>query len=299
MACMSMTGFGEGRASEDGVELVVEVKSVNHRFLDIVCRLPSLYSKFEIEVGKTVKTQLRRGRVEVSVQRSQQSKGEYSVSFNEKLFASYVETIRASLKQNAIAEKLALGESIAATYSRREVLDALPSDESDSSDKELALLESALTEALGALCKMREAEGAVLEKELLSLLGLLEQEISAIAEESKRTPIVFKERLEQRLEKFGAASNVLEPERLAQEVVLLADRIDVTEELSRLESHFEQFRSVLGSVQSGRKLEFLLQEFGREVNTIGSKAQSADITTRVVESKAILEKIREQVQNIE
>lgn len=299
MTCMSMTGFGEGRASTEGVELVVEVKSVNHRFLDVVCRLPSAYSKFEIEIGKNIKNSLRRGRVEVSVQRSKGNNGSTSVSFNSELFGSYVEVIKSSLKQQGISEKLALGESVASIYARREVLDVSASEEAESIDGEWQLLESALAQALDSLRAMREAEGGVLEKELLSQLSSLEKEVRSIEGESKRTPIEFKERLEQRLEKYAPGNTVVEPERIAQEVVLLADKIDITEELARLESHFEQFRSVLGTVQSGRKLEFLLQEFGREVNTIGSKAQNAEITTRVVECKAILEKIREQVQNVE
>lgn len=294
-----MTGFGEGRASTEGVELVVEVKSVNHRFLDVVCRLPSAYSKFEIEIGKNIKNSLRRGRVEVSVQRSKGNNGSTSVSFNSELFGSYVEVIKSSLKQQGISEKLALGESVASIYARREVLDVSASEEAESIDGEWQLLESALAQALDSLRAMREAEGGVLEKELLSQLSSLEKEVRSIEGESKRTPIEFKERLEQRLEKYAPGNTVVEPERIAQEVVLLADKIDITEELARLESHFEQFRSVLGTVQSGRKLEFLLQEFGREVNTIGSKAQNAEITTRVVECKAILEKIREQVQNVE
>ncbi len=299
MTCMSMTGFGEGSSAQDGVEVLVEVKTVNHRYLDVVCRLPGLYSKFEVDIGKAVRSSLRRGRVEVSVQRTQQESSTLALSFNEELFNSYVSVIKTSLKASGIADKQALAQSIAGIYSKREVLDTVAADEREAINDEQGLVDSALSQALEGLCEMREREGAALEAEMRSQLSLLELEVEAIAKEVKATPIIFKERLEQRLEKLSDSVSNIEPERLAQEVVLLADRVDVTEELSRLESHFEQFKSVLGSTQAGRKLEFLLQEFGREVNTIGSKSQSADVTRHVVESKAILEKIREQVQNIE
>ena len=295
---MSMTGFGEGRAEEGGVEFTVELKSVNHRFLDFVCRLPSGLSRFEPEIGKALRTTFRRGRIEVTVQRTESQQSGYSVAFNEPLFSSYVSTIKEVCKKNKISDEKLLGTAILDGLSRREILELLPTTEQRSLDEEFLVLAKALEHASGALLQMRKKEGAELEAEVRSQLQLFEAVIGRIRVLVEKTPVDFAERLRQRLERLQSGVNV-EPERIAQEVALLADRIDVTEELARLTSHISQFTPALAGGEGGRKLEFLIQEFGREVNTIGSKAQNAEVTSEVVEAKAILERIREQIQNIE
>lgn len=296
MPIHSMTGFGEARAEEGGVTLSVEMKSVNHRFLDIVWRLPSGYARFENELAKLVRASVARGRIEVSVSRAETKEPAYEVRFNQELFDSYLNSVKAALQHAAITDAQSLSAATLQIVNKREVLELAAIE--TSTEAEYGLLERTLKEALARLVQMRDAEGAELEKEVRSHLSSLEATMKAVQKKSESTPIDFKARLTARLERTSPGVE-LDPQRLMQEVALLADRIDVTEELARLNSHFLQFKKVLDEAQGGRKLEFLLQEFGREINTIGSKAQNSEITTLVVDAKATVEKLREQVANIE
>lgn len=296
MATLSMTGFGEGSAEGGGVEIVVELKTVNHRFLDVVCKLPGSYARFETGLVKVIREALRRGRIDLFVSRTDTGDTAYDLEFNRTLFENYLEVIRVALKGAPVREREVLGPMVANVLNKREVLE-LVSRETDAGE-EYELVERALKQALERLIEMRSREGAELEAEVLSHLDRLEQILEQITGKAEATPEDFKRRLSQRLDRIAGGVEV-EPERLAQEVALMAERCDVTEELARLQSHVMQFRKTLEDGEGGRKLEFLLQEMVREINTTGSKAQDSEVTALVVEAKSIVEKLREQVQNIE
>lgn len=296
MAVYSMTGFGQGRAQNESLELAVEIKTVNHRFLDISAKLPGAYASFEAELAKLVRSNLRRGRVDVYVSRTRLDQAGQTVQFNSALFAAYLREVGSALRRHVGSEAFPMEQVLAAFLTRREVLDVVSVEQDSSAEKPLLL--SAASDALAAALEMRRVEGAELENELLSLLSEAEKLAGAIKKSVAGTPEAVQQRLTARLEKLLAGAE-LDAERLAQEVAYLADRADVTEEITRLESHFGQFRAILKHAEGGRKLEFLLQEMGREVNTIGSKSQDAQVSGLVVDVKAVLEKLREQVQNIE
>lgn len=295
MTISSMTGFGSAQGASGSGEISVEIRSVNHRFLDINCRLPASYSRFEQELSRLLKTTLKRGRVDITVSRTDSSGERLSTKFNEEAFLSYLEITKRAIKLAGLKDKEALPAAIPQILARREVLELGTVEKAQ--DDEWPIVEKLAKEALDKLCKMRAVEGATLETELTSQLDILKYIGKKIREQADKTPQMFSERLKARLEKLTDIE--LEPARLAQEVAILADRIDVTEELVRLDSHLSQFRQALSSADGGRKLEFLLQEIGREINTTGSKSQNGEITSLVVEAKAVLERLREQVLNIE
>lgn len=296
MKIMSMTGFGEGSAQGEEVEVSVELKSVNHRFLDVVCKLPGMYSRFETDLVKMIRERLKRGRVELFVARRDAGEASHELLFKRELFESYLDVLRQAFKGVSLPERHVIGSAVANVLNRREVLELVPK-ETDAAN-EYQIVEKALSEALDKLVEMRRIEGAELEREILSQLDLLERVLGEIGAKTESTPIDFKERLTQRIERLGGGIEI-DPDRLMQEVAFLADRIDITEELARLHSHIQQFRQIVDDSQGGRKLEFLLQEIIREINTAGSKAQNSEVTSLVVEAKAVVEKLREQVQNVE
>jgi uncharacterized protein (TIGR00255 family) len=297
MSLKSMTGFGAGAASSDAVEINVEMKSVNNRFLDVVVRTPSLYSRFENEISKSVRAKLARGRVDISVTRKDLSQPEVELSLNKDLLGKYLECSEAIAKDLKISAGKFQQELVLQALGRREVLDLSVSERSETEGEDVLLM-AAIEQGLDALIEMRVREGATLEKEVLSHLDSLEQVAKRISEVSQDAVEVFRERLKQKLDALSDEFEVDEA-RLAQEVAYLAERADITEELVRVASHIQQFRSIVAQEEGGRKLEFLLQEFLREVNTIGSKSQNAEVASLVVESKSLIEKIKEQVANIE
>ncbi len=289
----SMTGFGSGRGRAGDDELSVEVRSVNHKFLDLKCRLPKELSALEPVVQRLVKDKLGRGAVDVSVRRAGKSAAGVAPQVDLPLAQAYVEALRS----------LARPLNVPADLSLRDVAllpGVLKLDEPpvDLTAVEPAL-EQALQAALAQLATMRLTEGAALLKDLEARLELVVAGCAAIRARLPEVLTAYRQRLGARVaELLGAGS--LDPARVAQEVVLLAERTDVAEELTRLESHVSQFRALLRSGQAvGRKLDFLVQEMHREVNTTGSKSQDAEIALHVVALKTELERVREQVQNVE
>lgn len=296
MALSSMTGFGSAEGSSEGATLSVEVRSVNHRFLDVNCKLPQAFSRYEQELARIVRSQLKRGRVDLFLNRTERAEEGYETKFNEELFRTYLNITRRALKIAGIRERSGLPAAIPSILYRREVLEVGSSDRSV--DGEWETVERLAREAVQRLSEMRAKEGAALEQELLGQLDTLQGIGTKIRELAAKAPSIFHDRLKQRLERLQPELEV-DPGRLAQEVAILADRVDVTEELVRLDSHIKQFRQVIAGGEGGRKLEFLLQEVSREINTTGSKTQQSEITTLVVEAKSVVEKLREQVLNIE
>lgn len=289
----SMTGYGKGEAEGAAGRVTVEIRSVNHRYGEINVKLPRTMLQLEHELRKRVAEQLKRGKIDVFVQLDESAAASARPQVNLPLAQSYFAAFCELREVLGVQEPVTL-ELIA---SQRDVLSM--GDETPQADDMAAVVRTALDQALDNIVAMRRREGAALHEELHTrMTGLL----TLVDRVSARAPLVVQagaERLGERLAKL-LADGTLDESRVAQEVAIMADRCDVTEELVRLQSHQQQFFSTLKLAEPvGRKLDFLLQEVNREVNTIGSKANDGEIARLVVELKAELEKIREQVQNIE
>lgn len=286
-----MTGFGAAREEDSDRIVAVEARSVNHRYLDVRVHLPGELARLSAPIEATVKKRLSRGRVDVTVQVGRPGSGEGAVTVDVERAEAYRDAYR------RLAEALSMEDDISVT-----TLAAAPgvlSARDSTDDVELSHVERALEVALDRLGAMREAEGRALEKELRNHLARVEDLVDRIRVAVPETMADRKAKLERRLQDL-LQDTQLDPMRLAQEVAILADRTDVTEELQRLSSHCSQFRDMLGSSERiGRRLDFLIQEMNREANTIGSKCSHAEIAYLIVDIKAELERMREQVQNVE
>jgi len=289
----SMTGFGRGESTGSAGKLTVEMKAVNHRFSEVVFRMPRQFNVHEEQARKLVLGQVTRGRVDlfISWEPAANAKG---VKVDKELALAYHNALKELGVEIGSKSELSLD-----TLAR--LPDVLSIQDATLSDEEIwTLLEPALTTALANLIAMREREGATLVLDLTDRLAKIEAFRQAAAERAPQVVVEYRDRLTKRLEELLPQGSAVDPQRLAQEVALFADRADISEEIQRLGSHIDQFRATLSEGDSiGRKLDFLVQELGREVNTIGSKANDATLTAGVVAAKSELEKIREQVQNIE
>ncbi len=287
----SMTGYGRCRVCADGRELTLELKAVNHRFLDISFRLPKNLAFLEDALRTKInQSNLRRGHVDVFVTYQNTRTDAREVKIDAALldaFNSAMKTVHKSLddfRRASAAEVLTLSGALSVTQAEEDT------------EAVTALAERAFDGAAEALIAMRDREGAHLAEDLLSNLKELAALREKIAQRAPSVPEEYRARLTARLEEWQV--NAADPQRVAQEVAIMADRCAIDEELSRLEGHIVQFTdSVQNGVEVGRKLDFLLQEMNREVNTTGSKASDALITQAVVDAKCIIEKLREQVQN--
>jgi uncharacterized protein (TIGR00255 family) len=293
MALKSMTGFGDGSAAADGIRVSVEISSVNRKQLDVNISLPRNLVTLDARVQAWVRQAFSRGRVSgiVRVETADGSAG--TVKVDTKLAAQYIETIRKT------AEKLNLTDDLGAETLAR--LPGLVSVEQETLDASHVadVLDQAMIKALRGLSRMRSAEGKALEKDLRSRLALLEAGMKAIAALSAGVVENYRAKLFQRLEEAGL-DDLASDERIVKEVAIFADRCDISEELTRLKSHLGQARKLLRlSEPVGRTFDFLCQELFREINTVGSKANEVEITRQVVSFKTELERIREQVQNVE
>ncbi|HKA87446.1 MAG TPA: YicC/YloC family endoribonuclease [Haliangiales bacterium] len=279
-----MTGHGRGTAETDDRRVTVEVRAVNHRFLDLKLRVP-LDAEVERRAAEAVRRRVERGAVTVTVR--EEGPGTRAV----RLDLPLARGVHAALAE--LGRELGLDGEIPVSLVAAQpgVLALGEPAEGD------ALFLAALDAALEAMVAMRLAEGEALARDLGARIDRLEALARDINRLAAGAPPALAARLRERLDRLGVD---VPPERLAAEAALLADRADVTEELVRLASHLKQARDLVASeAPSGRKLDFLVQEMGREVNTVGSKSPSADISRCVVDAKAELEKIREQVQNVE
>ncbi|MHB9145433.1 MAG: YicC/YloC family endoribonuclease [Symbiobacteriia bacterium] len=289
----SMTGFGRGEAAGDFGRLTVEIKSVNHRFSEVVLRLPRPLSPLEDRLRRLVAEGVSRGRLEVLVTWEEPASERKRVKVDKALATEYYN----SLKEL----QAAIGSTVPIPLDALLRLPDVIKVEEVEEDLESLWpgLETAARGALTGLRSMRQREGQALAADLATRTETVAGLALRVAE---RAPLVvdeYRERLRKRLDEL-LAPGAIDETRLAQEVAILADRADISEELKRLESHLGQLRQLLQADDSvGRKFDFLLQEIGREVNTIGSKSQDLTITGIVVDLKAELEKIREQVQNVE
>ena len=295
----SMTGFGRARREIEGLGLEVEVRSVNHRYLDLSVRLPRVLMDQEPAIKKRIRSDLSRGKVDVSVSLTTRAAAAI-LEIDEAIAAQYVaasETLRERHALGAGGGSLDVAALLALPGVTRVV------ETKVDSAFHVDPLGEATTEAIEALIAMRAAEGESLSIELEGRLARVSELSAAFEVRAGEVLAVAKQRLQKRAEQIKREVGLLDDARLHQEIVIAADRLDITEELVRLQSHVEQFRETLQSADRGhpvgRRLDFLLQELGREANTVGSKANDAPLAQDVVELKTELERIREQVQNVE
>lgn len=288
-----MTGYGRGEVKVGDKEFLVEIKSINHRYIDYFIKIPRKISFLEDKVRKYVGDFISRGKLDIFVTYENLNDESKSVLLDEPLSKAYVAAIK-SLRDN-----FGLNDDISTSLiaSFPDILKVQKNAENV--DELWHVLEIALDQCLKSLVKMRMSEGEKLKISVIEKLDLIESQLDLINCYSGKVVLDYKERLEARLEEL-LGQQTLDENRLAIEVVLFADRCSIDEEIVRFKSHINQFRETLEIKQPvGRKLDFILQEMNREINTIGSKANNLEITKSVVEIKSEVEKIREQVQNIE
>ena len=289
----SMTGFGKGQASSEELALSVEIKTVNHRFCDITIKAPRVVSPFEPQLKQRICEVIGRGKVDVFINFGGGATSAIKAVLNRPLAEAYVTVFQELLKDFPVREGIPL-ELLAAQKDLIQIQDAEP-DERKLREVLFTAVDSALDGLNAMRCREGQATAEDLQKRLAALAGLL----GRIEELAPEVPREWRLKLAQRLEKYAPEISY-DPQRLDQELAVFADRCDVSEEISRFRSHLAQFELLFSSPEPvGRKMDFLVQELNREVNTIGSKSNHADLTCLVVDLKAELEKIREQVQNVE
>lgn len=291
----SMTGFGSGTVTKDGITCTVEIKSVNARFLDLFIRSPKQINPFETIIRGLVQDRITRGKVEVSV--SIQDAGERPKTF------TINSVLRKQIQELLVQEEfyddpkkvpLQAVNSISNEWIQQQ-------DTPIAEDVLSEIVKESTTQALNALIAMRTVEGKHIEQDLLSRISTLENVIKHIDENKAGAVEAYREHIKGKIQEYLVSLEAsISEDRFLQEIALLADKTDITEEIVRFTSHVVQLKDTLVDENSiGRKVDFILQEMNREVNTIGSKAMDSSITEFVVQLKCELEKIREQVQNVE
>ncbi len=288
----SMTGYGQGVQIIENYEISVEVKSVNNRFLDVSLKLPRILSSYEQKVREVVGTFIKRGRISVWMNLKNVGEQTQSFSVNHELLHAYLSAVEEVRQKHGLSGELSL-----------EQLFALPdvmTFETEKADEKVWLgAKSALESAMRDLVVMRNREGEEIEKDFVERLNTLSDYVGTVSTLSAMGPREELEKLKERARRL-VNNEQLDEYRLELELAIISDRIDVSEECTRFNSHITLFREMLNdSASQGRQLNFLLQEMNREANTMASKAYTAEISHTVVKIKEEIEKIREQVQNIE
>ncbi|AWE06619.1 YicC family protein [Lysinibacillus sp. 2017] len=288
----SMTGFGRGVTTTKNFQLTVEIRAVNHRFLEINTKFPKDWMESEIIAKKMLSDAVSRGKIDVIIFLKELHEAQQSIRIDWTLLNAFIQAKNELTQSVQMEEKWTMQEIVSldqvlliekVEFLQEEILEAV---------------KSALSEAIYNLVNMREREGQELRHVMLQYKFELEQQIIQIRKEAPQAVTKYRERLIGRLNEIASGQEL--EDRLLTEVAIFAERIDITEELDRLESHFGQLSETLTeTIAIGRKLDFIMQEMNREINTIGSKNQSAACSIAVVQAKTILEKMREQVQNIE
>ena len=288
----SMTGFGQCTLDDGKVQIAAEIKTLNSKYLDLNLRLPKVFADKEIEVRNLVSEKLERGKVSISLEYQRYGDDEIKQSYNEKLFVAYYSELRK------------LADKVIAPYDRIFEL-ALASPEviqlklkETNSEEEWTQVRSCLVEALNKCDEFRRMEGQVLEKMLKNCCSVIYQELKSVAELDPKRVDKVRERLKGNILSFFGEEGY-DTNRLEQEIIFYIEKLDINEEKVRLKSHLDYFMEVLNERQgNGKKLGFISQEIGREINTIGSKASDAEIQKHVVVMKEELEKIKEQLNNV-
>jgi len=291
---MSMTGYGHGEAEGDDLKVKVEIRSLNHRFFEVNVRMPEGFMPMEDKLRKEVRQKFHRGKFDVLVHMEQEGEREYELQANLPLIANYLRELK------KIKEEFNLGGdiNIETIWTLPHVIQLKPLPQKLESEVESLTME-ALRKAIGSLEKARAEEGAALARELQNRLQLIKGLLQPIEKEIPGLKKYYYHRLKERVKEYNSQLK-LDEERLLQEVVYHAEKEDITEELVRIKSHLEQGERLLsGDEPCGKKLDFISQELFRELNAIASKMRAPGLMPAILTIKSEVEKIREQVQNIE
>ena len=288
----SMTGYGKSSLSINSREYQVEIKTVNHKYIDVNIKMPRIISYLEEDVRKLVVSRIKRGKVDIQISFENYSKDGNEVKINTELAQIYIQ----SLRELAEAENLSSNIEVTEITKLPDVLTIKSNLDEDETKEELLQVAN---EAIDKLIQMRKVEGEKISKDILDKIARIEQKNEEIFGLSTGLIEEYVVKLETRVKEL-LKTEELDKSRLMQEVVIYADKCSVEEEVTRLRSHIYQLRYLINSEEPiGKKMDFLIQEMNRETNTIGSKANNLEITNIVVDIKTILEDIREQIQNIE
>jgi uncharacterized protein (TIGR00255 family) len=291
----SMTGYGRGECAQDGFKVTVELSSVNRKQAEVSVTLPREMEMLEVQIREAIHRNVARGRVNVRVSlHAAEGKLSARKHINHALARDYTAEFARLAKALKISSEITLDQVLRAPG-------VFHTDEELAGTEDLwPAAEKALKQSLTALLKMREREGAHLAKDLSARIAVMQKSVSQVQKQAPHTAENYRQQLLERIKSAGLENIPPDDERLRKEIVLFADRSDITEELTRLQSHFQQFADCCKSKEPvGRTLDFLAQEMNREINTIGSKANDAVISREVVTLKAELERFREQAQNVE
>ena len=289
----SMTGFGRGEIRTDSVQCIVEIKTVNHRYADFTIKMPRDLMPLEERIRAVLKESVQRGKTDVFITYIDLSNADKKVAVDEGVVNSYF----AAMRESSVNLGYKFEPNVSMLF---KIPDAFVQfKEETDAEAVWEHLNKALCIAISNLEAMRETEGEKLRKELMILLDNCKSFYKAICDRSPLVPLEYKEKLNQRLSEL-LEKGIVDEQRLAVEVALFADKCSIDEEIARFNSHIEQFCDAINSEGSiGRRLDFIVQEMNREVNTMGSKANDIIITNSVISLKSELEKIREQIQNLE
>ena len=289
----SMTGFGRSKLEENSREYIVEIKSVNHKYSDISIKMPRNISCFEDKIKKIISNNISRGKVDVFITFNNYSEEGKNIIINKELAKTYID----QLKELAIETGIEGNIKVTEVFKMPDVLQVkIEDDESEVIWKEL---EKCVLQAVHNFVEMREVEGERIKQDLSYRIDRVEKEVNSIFEYSTGLIEEYVVKLMERIKEI-LMTDVVDETRLAQEIVIYADKCSIEEELTRLRSHIMQFRNLLETKDSiGKKLDFLVQEMNRETNTIASKSVKLEITNLAIEINTIMEDIREQIQNIE
>lgn len=290
----SMTGYGRGEVETQIHKVVIEMKSVNHRYSEVLVKMPKKLNMFEDRIKNTVKNSISRGRLEIFINFEEQIGEDYVIEPNFAVIDQYVETLKAMKARYGLKEEINLG--LLARYPDALSISYKEADE----DTIWALLSEALDKSLAALMEMRKKEGDQLAEDILGRVKAIQETLMKIEAQSPMLVESYQNRLTDRIKELLSDLAEIDEAKIAHEVAIFADKTNISEEVVRLRSHFVQIEEIFkvgGAI--GRKLDFLIQEMNREINTIGSKSPDLNIANAVIEVKAEIEKIREQVQNIE
>lgn len=290
----SMTGFGRGEYADEKRSIVCEIRSVNHRYSDIFVKMPRRYTFAEEMVKKSVRETVKRGKCEVSVLVENISEGDLTVKMNPSVAKQYFDSLKVLKREFPVDGNITL--DLLAGFP--DVIKAIPDVEDEEEVK--TSIATALAAALDAHGKMRETEGAKLAADIKMRGGIIRDSLSAIEKKAPGVSRIYTEKLKERIAELTEGQIEVPEDRILLEAAIFADKSNITEEIVRLSSHLDQLDTILAAGRSdGKKLDFLVQEMNREANTIGSKANDIEITEVMLNIKSEVEKIREQVQNIE
>ncbi|MGN0654739.1 MAG: YicC/YloC family endoribonuclease [Oscillospiraceae bacterium] len=289
----SMTGYGRAQASVDGSDILVEIKSVNNRYYDFSARLPRMYGYLEEKLKTFLSGSISRGKIEVSVSIYNNTGKDEEITLNLDVANGYINALRNANESLGLTDDITLSQ--VSRFPDVFIVKKIIEDEESVWNNIRPVAE----EAVAKFVSMRETEGAKMKDDLLSRLDFILKEVEKVEIQSPKTTENYRNRLYQKLKEVLSDNNIDE-QRIVTEAAIFSEKIAVDEETVRLRSHISQFKELLETSEPvGRKLDFLVQEMNREANTIGSKAQDVAITKIVVDIKSEIEKIREQIQNIE